>query len=160
MQNGLDILIKTKVDILGTIWHKIIVKLYFYLSNCNTNLLVYECNPNISLFDALHENNEEKTLKRSGMDMDRPTRYKIALGETHELAYLHHDCLPKIIRSDVKYTNILLDKFYESEISNFRIAEVVQNSRGKDATVAFAGTHDFLSPNMFILVLCFPSFHL
>jgi len=45
------------------------------------------------------------------MDLDWPTQYKIALGATYELQYLHHDCLLAIIHRDVKYTNIFLDKF-------------------------------------------------
>lgn len=103
-------MIKEEFDILGTIWHKLVVKLFFYLTNCNSSVLAYECMPNRNLFDALHENNE-KTLKRSGMDLDWATQYKIALAATHELEYLHYDCLPSIIHKNVKSTNILLDKF-------------------------------------------------
>eukprot|EP00253_Pinus_taeda_P012251 PITA_12251 len=145
-QNGLDRLIKAEVDILGTIRHKNIVKLYCYLSNGSSNLLVYEYMPNGNLFDALHKNNEEKTLKRSGMDLDWPTRYKIALGAAHGLAYLHHDCLPAIIHRDVKSSNILLDKFYEAKIADFGIAKILQTCGEKDSTVAFAGTHGYIAP--------------
>jgi len=145
-QNGLDRLIKAEVDILGTIRHKNIVKLYCHLSNGNSNLLVYEYMPNGNLFDALHENNEEKTLKRSGMDLDWPTRYKIALGAAHGLAYLHHDCLPAIVHRDVKSTNILLDKCYEAKIADFGLAKILQVCGGRDSTVAFAGTHGYIAP--------------
>ena len=112
-----------------------------------------------NLFDALHENNE-KTLKRSGMDLDWPTQQKIALGETHELEYLHHDCLPAIIHRDVKSSNILLDKFYEAKIADFGIAKILQTCAGNDSTAVFAGTHGYFAPGMFSLVLCFPSLHL
>eukprot|EP00253_Pinus_taeda_P034394 PITA_34394 len=144
-QYELDRLIKAEVDILGTVRHKNIVKLYCHLSNGKSNLLVYEYMPNGNLFDALHKNNE-KTLKRSGMDLDWPTRYKIALGAAHGLAYLHHDCLPAIIHRDVKSSNILLDKFYEAKIADFGIAKILQTCGGKDSTVAFVGTHGYIAP--------------
>eukprot|EP00253_Pinus_taeda_P010240 PITA_10240 len=145
-RNGLDKLIKAEVDILGTIRHKNIVKLYCHLSNGNSNLLVYECMPNGNLFDALHGNNEEKKLMRRGMDLDWPTRYKIALGAAHGLAYLHYDSLPAIVHRDIKSTNILLDKFYEAKIADFGIAKNLQACGGRDSTVAFAGTHGYIAP--------------
>jgi len=145
-QNGLNKLMKAEVDILGTIRHKNIVKLYCCLSNGNSNLLVYEYMPNGNLFDALHNNNEETTSRGSGLVLDWPTRYKIALGAAHGLAYLHHGCLPAIVHRDVKSTNILLDKCNEAKIADFGIAKILQARGGMDSTTAIAGTHGYIAP--------------
>lgn len=144
--NGLNRLMKAEVDILGTIRHKNIVKLYCCLSNGNSNLLVYEYMPNGNLFDALHKNNEDKASRGSGLELDWPTRYKIALGAAHGLAYLHHGCSPAIVHRDVKSTNILLDKSYEAKIADFGIAKFLQAHCGRDSTTAFTGTYGYIAP--------------
>jgi len=130
-------LVKAEVETLGTIRHKNIVKLYCYLSNSHSNLLVYEYMPNGNLFEALH----------SHSDLDWPSRHKIALGAAHGLAYLHHDCSPAIIHRDVKSANILLDQFYEAKIADFGVAKVLQACNiGGDSTTFFAGTHGYIAP--------------
>eukprot|EP00253_Pinus_taeda_P027106 PITA_27106 len=130
-------LAKAEVETLGTIRHKNIVKLYCYLSNSHSNLLVYEYMPNGNLFEALHSHN----------DLDWPSRHKIALGAAHGLAYLHHDFSLAIIHRDVKSTNILLDQFYEAKIADFGVAKVLQAcNRGGDSITVFAGTHGYIAP--------------
>lgn len=129
-------LAKAEVETLGTIRHRNIVKLYCYLSNRHSNVLVYEYMPNGNLFEALQSNNI----------LDWPTRHKIALGTAYGLSYLHHDCSPAIIHRDVKSTNILLDQFYEAKIADFGVAKVLQAcNRGGDSTV-FVGTHGYIAP--------------
>uniref|UniRef100_A0A0D6QYM3 Protein kinase domain-containing protein n=1 Tax=Araucaria cunninghamii TaxID=56994 RepID=A0A0D6QYM3_ARACU len=145
-ENGLSKLMKAEVDILGLIRHKNIVKLYCCLSNGNSNLLVYEYMQNGSLFDALHKTHKDKTSNGSGFYLDWPTRYKIALGAAHGLAYLHHDCSPPIVHRDVKSTNILLGEFFEAKIADFGIAKILQVGGGRDSITAFAGTHGYIAP--------------
>ncbi|GLJ17335.1 hypothetical protein SUGI_0301000 [Cryptomeria japonica] len=145
-QNDLHKLMKAEVDVLGMVRHKNIVKLYCCLSNGKSNLLVYEYMQNGNLFDALHKVCTEKASKDSGLHLDWPTRHKIALGAAHGLAYLHHDCSPAIVHRDVKSTNILLDNCFEARIADFGIAKFLQAGRGKDPTIAFAGTCGYIAP--------------
>ncbi|KAJ0575676.1 putative protein kinase RLK-Pelle-LRR-XIIIb family [Helianthus annuus] len=56
-------------------------------------------------------------LKKKKLDWD--TRVQIALGAAQGLAYLHHDCSPRIIHRDVKSSNILLDKDFEAHLTDF-----------------------------------------
>jgi serine/threonine protein kinase len=49
------------------------------------------------------------------------TRLQIALGAAQGLAYLHHDCSPRIIHRDVKSSNILLDEDFEAHLTDFGI---------------------------------------
>eukprot|EP01018_Ginkgo_biloba_P041207 Gb_31113 [translate_table: standard] len=131
--------LKAEVETLGTIRHKNIVKLYCFFSNGDSNLLVYEYMPNGNLWDALHETN--------GRNLDWPTRYRIALGITHGLVYLHHHCVPPIIHRDIKSTNILLDKDFEPYIVDFGAAKILQ-AFGGDATATFAGTYGYIAPGI------------
>ncbi|GLJ17336.1 hypothetical protein SUGI_0301030 [Cryptomeria japonica] len=136
-------LAKAEVETLGTIRHKNIVKLYCYLSNSDSSLLVYEYMPKGNLLDALHSSGDG----RGGHPLDWPARYKIALGTAKGLAYLHHDCSPAIVHRDVKTTNILLDNFYEAKVADFGVSKVLQaSSKGGNTGTAFVGTHGYIAP--------------
>ncbi|GLJ07058.1 hypothetical protein SUGI_0056730 [Cryptomeria japonica] len=144
-QNDLNKLMAAEVDVLGMVRHKNIVKLYCSLSNGKSNLLVFEYMQNGNLFDALHKGYTEKASKGSGLHLDWPTRYNIALGAAYGLAYLHHDCFPTIVHRDVKSTNILLDDYHEPKIADFGIAKVLEAGR-EVSTIAFAGTYGYIAP--------------
>ncbi|XP_044510573.1 receptor protein-tyrosine kinase CEPR1-like [Mangifera indica] len=130
--------LKTEVETLGTIRHKNIVKLYCYFSSLDWNLLVYEYMPNGNLWDVLH---------KGWIQLDWPTRHKIAFGVAQGLAYLHHGLLSPIIHRDIKSTNILLDVNYQPKVADFGIAKVLQARGGKDSTTTvIAGTYGYLAP--------------
>uniref|UniRef100_A0A0C9QPU4 non-specific serine/threonine protein kinase n=1 Tax=Wollemia nobilis TaxID=56998 RepID=A0A0C9QPU4_9CONI len=135
-------LAKAEIGTLGTIRHKNIVKLYCYLSNRDSNLLVYEYMPHGNLFNALHNGD-----RGGGHRLDWPTRYKIALGAAQGLSYLHHGCSPAIVHRDVKPTNILLDNYYEAKIADFGVAKILQAcSKGAESLTVFVGTHGYIAP--------------
>jgi Leucine-rich repeat (LRR) protein/tRNA A-37 threonylcarbamoyl transferase component Bud32 len=129
---------KTEVEILGTIRHKNIVKLYCYFSKGDSKLLVYQYLPNGNLWDALHES--------IGKNLDWPVRYKIALGAAQGLVYLHDNCVPPIVHRDIKSTNILLDLDFEPYIADFGVAKILKAFGREESTVTFAGTHGYIAP--------------
>lgn len=127
-----------EVEILGSIRHKNIVKLYCCISSTNSHLLVYEYMKNGSLWDRLHQ-----TI---GPTLDWQTRYKIALGIAHGLAYLHNDCVPAIVHRDVKSRNILLDEDCEASLADFGVAKILQSCGKGDSTAIIVGTHGYIAP--------------
>lgn len=131
--------LKTEVETLGSIRHKNIVKLYSYFSGQNCSLLVYEYMPNGNLWDALH---------KGWIQLDWPTRHRIAVGIAQGLAYLHHDLSPPVIHRDIKTTNILLDANYNPKVADFGIAKVLQGSKDSTNSV-IAGTCGYLAPGKF-----------
>ncbi|KAA3486652.1 receptor-like serine/threonine-protein kinase [Gossypium australe] len=90
-----------ELEAMGDIKHRNIVNLLGYCTTPYYNLLIYELMPNGSL--ECFSSWESKIL-------DWPTRYKIALGAARGVAYLHYDCIPRIIHRDIKSSNILLDQ--------------------------------------------------
>ncbi|KAG0466107.1 hypothetical protein HPP92_017687 [Vanilla planifolia] len=134
----LDRELKTEVETLGSIRHKNIVKLYCCLSNMDSNLLVYEYMPNGNLWDALHN---------AWSFLNWPTRYRIAVGISQGLAYLHHDLSFPIIHRDIKSSNILLDADFEPKVADFGIAKVLQAGVNDSAsTNVIVGTYGYLAP--------------
>ncbi|PQQ07171.1 LRR receptor-like serine/threonine-protein kinase ERL2 [Prunus yedoensis var. nudiflora] len=94
---------ETELETIGSIKHRNLVSLHGYSLSPHGNLLFYDYMENGSLWDLLH--GPAKKVK-----LDWETRLKIAVGAAQGLAYLHHDCNPRIIHRDVKSSNILLDE--------------------------------------------------
>ncbi|KAH9311314.1 hypothetical protein KI387_026349 [Taxus chinensis] len=130
---------KAEVDTLGKIRHKNIVKLWCCCTHRDSNLLVYEYMPNGSLGDLLHG------PKASVLDW--PIRYKIAVGASQGLAYLHHDCVPAIAHRDVKSNNILLDGNFVAHVADFGLAKILEScGKGTDSMSTIAGSYGYIAP--------------
>ncbi|KAE8720513.1 LRR receptor-like serine/threonine-protein kinase ERECTA [Hibiscus syriacus] len=118
---------ETELVTIGSIRHRKIVSLHGYSLSHYGNLLFYDYMVNGSLWDLLH--GPSKKVK-----LDWETRLKIAVGAAQGLAYLHHDCNPRIIHRDVKSSNILLDENFEAHLSDFGIAKCMPATKTHTST--------------------------
>ncbi|KAJ7975590.1 Receptor protein kinase [Quillaja saponaria] len=129
---------ETELETIGSIRHRNLVVLHGYaLSPCG-NLLFYDYMENGSLWDLLHDPSKKVKL-------DWETRLRIAVGAAQGLAYLHHDCNPRIIHRDVKSSNILLDENFEAHLSDFGIAKCVSTAKTHASTYVL-GTIGYIDP--------------
>ncbi|KAM0021209.1 putative protein kinase RLK-Pelle-LRR-XIIIb family [Helianthus debilis subsp. tardiflorus] len=129
---------ETELETVGSIKHRNLVSLQGYSLSPSGNLLFYDYMENGSLWDLLHG-----PLKKKKLDWD--TRVQIALGAAQGLAYLHHDCSPRIIHRDVKSSNILLDKDFEAHLTDFGIAKSLCTSKTFTSTYIM-GTIGYIDP--------------
>ncbi|CAN1265176.1 LRR receptor-like serine/threonine-protein kinase ERL1 [Linum perenne] len=129
---------ETELETIGSIRHRNIVSLHGYASSPFGNLLFYDYMENGSLWDLLH--GPSKKVK-----LDWETRLKIAVGSAQGLAYLHHDCTPRIIHRDVKSSNILLDENFEAHLADFGIAKSIPASKTHASTFVL-GTIGYIDP--------------
>ncbi|KAJ1421742.1 Serine/threonine-protein kinase, active site [Sesbania bispinosa] len=136
-REGSDKGFERELEILGNIKHINLVNLRGYCRLPSTKLLIYDYLAMGSLDDLLHENTEQL--------LNWSTRLKIALGSARGLAYLHHDCCPKIVHRDIKSSNILLDENMEPHVSDFGLAKLLVDEDAHVTTVV-AGTFGYLAP--------------
>ncbi|CAN0902616.1 LRR receptor-like serine/threonine-protein kinase ERL2 [Linum grandiflorum] len=129
---------ETELETVGSIRHRNIVSLHGYALSPFGNLLFYEYMQNGSLWDLLH--GPSKKVK-----LDWETRLKIAVGAAQGLAYLHHDCTPRIVHRDVKSSNILLDENFEAHLADFGIAKSIPTSK-THASTSVQGTFGYIDP--------------
>lgn len=129
---------ETELETIGSIKHRNLVSLHGYSLSPKGNLLFYDYMENGSLWDLLH--GPSKKVK-----LDWETRLKIAVGAAQGLAYLHHDCNPRIIHRDVKSSNILLDENFDAHLSDFGIAKCIPTAKTHASTYVL-GTIGYIDP--------------
>nr|QAS62472.1 receptor protein kinase-like protein [Sedum alfredii] len=128
---------ETELATVGSIKHRNLVSLQGYSLSSAGNLLFYDYMENGSLWDVLHGPAKKK--------LSWETRLRIALGAAQGLAYLHHDCSPRIIHRDIKSSNILLDKDFEAHLTDFGIAKSLNPTKTHTSTYIM-GTIGYIDP--------------
>ncbi|KAH7435019.1 hypothetical protein KP509_06G045300 [Ceratopteris richardii] len=128
---------QVEVEVITRVHHRHLVSLVGYCISGSQRLLVYDYVPNGNLSHHLHGKGRNI--------LDWQTRVKIALGAARGLAYLHQDCKPKIIHRDVKSSNILLDKDFNAQVSDFGLAKLSPDIK-THITTRVVGTFGYLAP--------------
>lgn len=68
------------------------------------------------------------------------------------LAYLHEGLEPKVVHRDIKSSNILLDRQWNSKVSDFGLAKLL-NSERTYVTTRVMGTFGFVLFIYFLIVI-------
>ncbi|XP_022954171.1 probably inactive leucine-rich repeat receptor-like protein kinase At5g48380 [Cucurbita moschata] len=104
---------------LGSVKHANLVPLLGFCMAKKEKLLVYKDMPNGTLHDQLHpEDGDRKPMEWS-------LRLKIGIRAAKGLAWLHHNCNPRIIHRNISSKCILLDETFEPKISDFGLARLM-----------------------------------
>ncbi|XP_022765829.1 putative receptor protein kinase ZmPK1 [Durio zibethinus] len=125
-----------EVSTIGKINHMNLVRMWGFCSESRHRLLVYEYVENQSLDKHLF----------SGNVLGWKERFKVALGSSKGLAYLHHECLEWVTHCDVKPENILLDGEFEPKISDFGLAKLSQRGSNNSEFSRIRGTKGYMAP--------------
>ncbi|KAL9252848.1 LRR receptor-like serine/threonine-protein kinase RPK2-like protein [Drosera capensis] len=126
-----------EIKTLGRLRHPNLVTLIGYHASETEMFLIYNYLPGGNL--------EKFIQDRSTRAVDWRILHKIALDIARALAYLHDQCVPRVLHRDVKPSNILLDEDFNAYLSDFGLARLLGTSE-THATTGVAGTFGYVAP--------------
>ncbi|KAF7803085.1 LRR receptor-like serine/threonine-protein kinase RPK2 [Senna tora] len=126
-----------EIKTLGRLRHPNLVTLFGYHASETEMFLIYNYLPGGNLEKFIQE--------RSTRAVDWRILHKIALDIARALAYLHDQCVPRVLHRDVKPSNILLDDDFNAYLSDFGLARLLGTSE-THATTGVAGTFGYVAP--------------
>jgi serine/threonine protein kinase len=109
----------SEMKTLGNVKHRNLVPLLGFCVAKRERFLVYKFMENGTLYDKLHP------VEPEIRNMDWSLRLKIAIGAARGLAWLHHNCNPRIIHRNISSKCILLDNDFEPKLSDFGLARLM-----------------------------------
>lgn len=124
-----------EIKTLGRLRHPNLVTLIGYHASETEMFLVYNYLPGGNLEKFIQERSTR----------DWRVLHKIALDIARALAYLHDQCVPRVLHRDVKPSNILLDDDCNAYLSDFGLARLLGTSE-THATTGVAGTFGYVAP--------------
>ncbi|CAL9233249.1 unnamed protein product [Arabidopsis halleri] len=131
---------KVEVEAIGRVRHKNLVRLLGYCVEGAHRMLVYE---------YVDNGNLEQWIHGGGLGFKSPLtweiRMNIVLGTAKGLMYLHEGLEPKVVHRDIKSSNILLDKQWNSKVSDFGLAKLL-GSEMSYVTTRVMGTFGYVAP--------------
>ncbi|KAJ9146021.1 hypothetical protein P3X46_028341 [Hevea brasiliensis] len=133
---------RMEVATISSTHHLNLVRLIGFCSEGRHRLLVYEFMKNGSLDNFLFNTDEQ-----SGKLLNWEHRFNIALGTARGITYLHEECRDCIVHCDIKPENILLDENYNSKVSDFGLAKLINPKDHRYRTLrSVRGTRGYLAP--------------
>lgn len=137
---------KAEVSTLGKIHHINLVRLLGYCIGGRAG----ESKRLFMIFEYMEKGSLDRFLSPAHMQQQPlpwATRYSIALGTARGVAYLHHECNPRILHCDIKPQNVLLDEDFSPKVADFGFARRFDHQHDSHLTMSIVcGTRGYMAP--------------
>ncbi|CAM6092771.1 unnamed protein product [Calypogeia fissa] len=165
LNSSSKVIASDEVAVLVRIHHRNLVNLIGFCIHKGRHMLVFECLPNGSLYDRLHQSilhsptvalsidsSSEPSRLSSTNILSWKQRVKIAADVANGLDYLHHDADPPIVHRDVKSQNILLTATDSAKLADFGLSKAAPADATSFQSIEtmVRGSIGYLDPQYFL----------
>ncbi|XP_059665037.1 PR5-like receptor kinase [Cornus florida] len=131
----------SEVGTIGRTNHINLVRLYGFCYNPSISALVFEYMENGSL---------DKYLFSDTQTIEWEKLYEIAVGTAKGIAYLHEECMQRIIHYDIKPGNVLLDAKFFPKVADFGLARLWNRDGTHASVTGYRGTPGYSAPELML----------
>ncbi|KAG6391722.1 hypothetical protein SASPL_149480 [Salvia splendens] len=130
---------RNEAKVLSQIRHRHIVKLFVFCLHQRSMFLIYDYMDRGSLFSVLKDDDE-------AVELNWKKRVNVVKDIANALSYMHHDCSPPILHTDISSSNILLDSKFEGCLSDFGTARLLDPDSSNQTILV--GTRGYIAPEL------------
>ncbi|CAO2818159.1 unnamed protein product [Amaranthus hypochondriacus] len=130
-----------EVGTIGLTYHRNLVRLYGFCSHTSMRALIYEFMEFGSLDKLLFYGDHNTVFEWHKL-------YDIAIGTAKGIAYLHEECVKRIIHYDIKPANVLLDMNLNPKVADFGLATLCNRDVTHVVLSGYKGTPGYAAPEM------------
>lgn len=133
----------SEISTIGRLRHRNLVRLHGWCHERDELLLVYDYMPNGSLDRFIFRQQGD----RDQLPLDWVRRHKIICGLASALQYLHEEWEQRVVHRDVKPSNIMLDRDFNTRLGDFGLARLIEHDDTSLAvSTKLAGTPGYWAP--------------
>ena len=131
-----------EVGTIGRTYHINLVRLYGFCYDQFMGALVFEYLENGSLDQYLYS--------KEAREFEWEKLHYVAVGTAKGIAYLHEECVQRIIHYDIKPGNVLLDAHFFPKVADFGLAKLCNKDNTHLSVSGYRGTPGYSAPEFLL----------